>query len=125
MIGDHHHRTAAKATLLVTAVDEILGTHTMERRIVSAMIRPKFCGDPRIPATRAGRSRFAEIQAAVPRAAAPGLEKAIIVHASSNGAGSQSRPIRSMQPQDSSRPAAAGPDGGTARPWRKSANDTA
>ena len=28
MIGDHHHRTAARATLLVTAVDEILGTHT-------------------------------------------------------------------------------------------------
>ncbi len=27
MIGDHHYRTAARATLLVTAADEILGTH--------------------------------------------------------------------------------------------------
>jgi hypothetical protein len=27
MIGDHQRRTAARATLLVTAVDEILGTH--------------------------------------------------------------------------------------------------
>jgi hypothetical protein len=28
MIGDHHGRTAGRATLLVRAVDEILGTHT-------------------------------------------------------------------------------------------------
>jgi hypothetical protein len=28
MIGDHHGRTAGRATLLVTAVDGILGTHT-------------------------------------------------------------------------------------------------
>jgi integrase len=28
MTGDHHGRTATRATLLVTAVDEILGTHT-------------------------------------------------------------------------------------------------
>jgi hypothetical protein len=27
MIGDHHGRTAGKATLLVRAVDDILGTH--------------------------------------------------------------------------------------------------
>jgi len=27
MIGDHHGRTAGRATLLVRAVDEILGTH--------------------------------------------------------------------------------------------------
>jgi len=27
MTGDHHGRTARKATLLVTATDEILGTH--------------------------------------------------------------------------------------------------
>jgi hypothetical protein len=28
MTGDHHGRTAARATLLVTATDEILGTHS-------------------------------------------------------------------------------------------------
>jgi uncharacterized protein (DUF2384 family) len=28
MNGDHHGRTARRATLLVRAVDEILGTHT-------------------------------------------------------------------------------------------------
>jgi len=27
MIGDHHDRTARRATLLVRAMDEILGTH--------------------------------------------------------------------------------------------------
>jgi len=27
MTGDHHGRTAGRATLLVTATDEILGTH--------------------------------------------------------------------------------------------------
>jgi hypothetical protein len=27
MTGDHHGRTAKRATLLVTATDEILGTH--------------------------------------------------------------------------------------------------
>jgi hypothetical protein len=39
MIGDHHHRTAARATLLVTAADEILGTHRarfVERGTVTA-----------------------------------------------------------------------------------------
>jgi hypothetical protein len=28
MIGDHHGRTAGRATLLVKAADAILGTHT-------------------------------------------------------------------------------------------------
>jgi hypothetical protein len=28
MTGDHHGRTARRATLLVTAADEILDTHT-------------------------------------------------------------------------------------------------
>jgi hypothetical protein len=28
MAGDHHGRTAKRTTLLVTATDEILGTHT-------------------------------------------------------------------------------------------------
>jgi hypothetical protein len=28
MIGDHYGRTASRATLLIRAVDEILGTHT-------------------------------------------------------------------------------------------------
>jgi hypothetical protein len=31
MTGDHHGRTAARATLLVTATDEILGTHSSQR----------------------------------------------------------------------------------------------
>ena len=30
MTGDHHGRTAGRATLLVTATDEILGTLTAE-----------------------------------------------------------------------------------------------
>jgi hypothetical protein len=29
MIGDHHGRTAGRATLLVRAVEEILGTHSV------------------------------------------------------------------------------------------------
>jgi hypothetical protein len=29
MTGDHHGRTARRATLLVTAADEILGTHNV------------------------------------------------------------------------------------------------
>jgi hypothetical protein len=29
MTGDHHDRTARRATLLITAADEILGTHTL------------------------------------------------------------------------------------------------
>jgi len=32
MIGDHHGRTAGRATVLVRAVDEILGTHSRELR---------------------------------------------------------------------------------------------
>ena len=31
MIGDHHGRAAGGATLLVRAVDEILGTHSRRR----------------------------------------------------------------------------------------------
>ena len=34
MTGDHHGRTARRATLLVTATDEILGTHTRKRLAV-------------------------------------------------------------------------------------------
>jgi hypothetical protein len=33
MIGDHHGRTAARATLLVRAMDGILGTHTVWRSV--------------------------------------------------------------------------------------------
>jgi hypothetical protein len=37
MTGDHHSRTAGRATLLVRAVDEILGTHNGgQRRCVRA-----------------------------------------------------------------------------------------
>jgi hypothetical protein len=32
MIGDHHARTAGRATMLVRAVDEILGTHRIKMR---------------------------------------------------------------------------------------------
>jgi hypothetical protein len=49
MIGDHHHRTAARATLLATAADEILGTH-------------RICGSP--------EGRF--LRATRPRATRPG-----------------------------------------------------
>ena len=34
MTGDHHGRTAWRATLLVTATDEILGTHTYNKIVV-------------------------------------------------------------------------------------------
>jgi hypothetical protein len=43
MTGDHHDRTARRATLLVTAADEILGTHryseqkTAGQRVMSAL----------------------------------------------------------------------------------------
>jgi Transposase, Mutator family len=33
MIGDHHGRTARRATLLVRAVDEILGTHRLNKEL--------------------------------------------------------------------------------------------
>jgi hypothetical protein len=32
MTGDPHGRTPGKATLLVRAMDEIVGTHTIQRR---------------------------------------------------------------------------------------------
>jgi hypothetical protein len=32
MTGDHHGRTAGRATLLVRTVDEILGTHRRTRK---------------------------------------------------------------------------------------------
>jgi hypothetical protein len=35
MAGDHHGRTARRATLLVTATDEILGTHEPDNRTMS------------------------------------------------------------------------------------------
>jgi hypothetical protein len=39
MTGDHHGRTAGSATLLVSAVDRILGTHTSTpRRFAAASI---------------------------------------------------------------------------------------
>jgi DNA replication protein DnaC len=38
MIGDHHGRTAGRATLLVRAVDGILGTHTSPK-LPAAQIR--------------------------------------------------------------------------------------
>jgi len=33
MTGDHHGRGADTATLLLTATDEILGTHTLPARL--------------------------------------------------------------------------------------------
>jgi hypothetical protein len=32
MIGDHHGRTAGRATLLVRAMDDILGTHRIAEK---------------------------------------------------------------------------------------------
>jgi hypothetical protein len=37
MIGDHHGWTAGRATLLVRAVDEILGTHKTNRAPATAL----------------------------------------------------------------------------------------
>jgi DNA-binding GntR family transcriptional regulator len=42
MIGDHHGRTAARATLLVKAVDGILGTHRPGQR---SRDQPSAVGD--------------------------------------------------------------------------------
>jgi hypothetical protein len=40
MTGDHHGRTAGGATLLVRAVDEILGTHrTVEKHVSSILTK--------------------------------------------------------------------------------------
>jgi hypothetical protein len=33
MIGDHHGQSAGQATLLVRALDAILGTHTHEQQV--------------------------------------------------------------------------------------------
>ena len=38
MTGDHHDRTARRGTLLVTAADEILGTHRSEGRYCDRLI---------------------------------------------------------------------------------------
>ncbi|MGA7410991.1 MAG: hypothetical protein WBW33_10930 [Bryobacteraceae bacterium] len=38
MTGDHHGRTATRATLLVTAADEILGTHNRDEGISGGSI---------------------------------------------------------------------------------------
>jgi hypothetical protein len=42
MIGDHHGRTAGRATLLLRAMDEILGTHSSVTAIqaVRTLLRP-------------------------------------------------------------------------------------
>jgi hypothetical protein len=42
MIGDHHGRTAGRATLLVRAMDEILGTH----RVVGLSVGIDFASGP-------------------------------------------------------------------------------
>jgi len=39
MIGDHHDRTARRATLLVRAMDEILGTHRSSPLLCVTMAR--------------------------------------------------------------------------------------
>jgi hypothetical protein len=39
MTGDHHGRTTGRATLLVTATDEILGTHTCYAVVAEAPTR--------------------------------------------------------------------------------------
>jgi hypothetical protein len=39
MTVDHHGRTAGKATLLVRAVDEILGTHTLPPSLADAALQ--------------------------------------------------------------------------------------
>ena len=56
MIGDHHGRTAGRATLLVRAVDEILGTHTARTATAtarSARGKPSWlAADPNAACTR-------------------------------------------------------------------------
>jgi hypothetical protein len=39
MIGDHHGRTAGRATLLLRAMDEILGTHNINPPVVHRVIQ--------------------------------------------------------------------------------------
>jgi hypothetical protein len=43
MIDDHHGRTAWRATLLVRAVDEILGTHTFTVSLQAALTGGRLC----------------------------------------------------------------------------------
>ena len=38
MTGDHHGQTAGRATLLVRAMDEILGTHTARLKIINHLV---------------------------------------------------------------------------------------
>jgi hypothetical protein len=37
MIGDHHGRRAGRATLLVRAVDDILGTHRLGQALIATL----------------------------------------------------------------------------------------
>jgi len=48
MIGDHHGRTGGRATLLVRAVDEILGTHRSRRCLAGrGLLQPQTAGATR------------------------------------------------------------------------------
>ena len=47
MTGDHHGRTAGRATLLARAMDEILGTHTLHRGAGTAGLSTIW-GTPRL-----------------------------------------------------------------------------
>jgi hypothetical protein len=55
MIGDHHGLAAGKATLLVRAVDDILGTHKACRNAGSQV--PAAEGLPLVPASMRNRFR--------------------------------------------------------------------
>jgi hypothetical protein len=78
MIDDHHGRTAWRATLLVRAVDEILGTHRSKN---PAYLRerhgehyPRMRDGRVFPMTMHGEhgsSRFGRLSGAVPVSAAP------------------------------------------------------
>jgi len=52
MSGDHHGRTARRATLLVTATDDILGTHRQEIGVRNVRLRDS---QPSILATTKAR----------------------------------------------------------------------
>ena len=58
MIGDHHDRAAARATLLVTAMDEILGTHNLAQREFARRLASRHALRPHLSADRAADILF-------------------------------------------------------------------
>jgi pimeloyl-ACP methyl ester carboxylesterase len=80
MIGDHHGRTAARASLLVRAMDDILGTH-MPGRLHSVVAGQSAITAP-VMVVRGEESKFvADEDVAQFRSRMPGLRAEVVPEA--------------------------------------------